>query len=287
MKWPWRIEKDDSSYSIFTTSFDMELSSDDLGRKLTGEEREIWQEQIAAFETATEVARTKVAANLLACVDSLRDRMPEIETSTAVSVLIDHSGSLKGQKAMLACLLAEVIGEFLGRLGVSFEILGFTTSSWCGGQSRKRWVEEGRPPNPGRLCDLLHIRYREATSSGSGVPRAIRHLLRSDLLKENIDGEALFWASERLKNLGRPRNVLVVISDGVPVDDSTLMANRKDFLWEHLLSVVSDLLATSGFGVAGIGIDHDVSKIYPKSLKVDRLDQLSTVLPGFLSALFD
>lgn len=134
---------------------------------------------------------------------------------------------------------------------------------------------------------MLHILYREASDTFPGAPWTIRNLLRSNLLKENIDGEALFWATERLKNLNSSKNLVLVFSDGAPVDDSTLNENVPEFLWSHLEGVVQDVLRTPGFALAGIGIDHDVSYLYPKALRVDSLKQISELLPKFLGEVFE
>ncbi len=286
MTWSWQ-QRDAVGYSIFTTEFDVEISGAKLGGMLAPGARALWQEQIRAFDRATELERTRTGLNGLAAVDKVLGRHPEIAATTAVSVLVDHSGSLRGQKAMIACLLALLVGDFVERLGVKFEILGFTTAAWRGGRSRKLWISRGLPANPGRLNDLLHIRYREASDRYPGAPWTIYHLLRSGLLKENVDGEALLWASERLKNLNAARNVILVVSDGAPVDDSSLAENGPRFLWDHLKAVIEDLVATPGFSLAGIGIDHDVASLYPAALKVDRLDQIAERLPGFLAGLFD
>ncbi|WP_212744771.1 cobaltochelatase CobT-related protein [Parasedimentitalea maritima] len=285
MRWPWQLQKSDSGYSIFTTEFDVELTGDELGRELSAKDRTIWQAQIDAYQAATELERTRAALISAARISDVLAQNNDFR-STTVSIVVDHSGSLKGQRAIIACLMVQMIGDFLSRLGVKFEILGFTTAAWKGGNSRKRWISKGRPKNPGRLNDLLHICYRKASSTNPGCPWSIHHILRSAVLKENIDGEAVFWAAERLKNQGSDQNLIIVISDGAPVDDSTLHENGTELLWRHLESVVSDVVATQGFRIAGIGIDHDVSRLYPINLKVDRLEQISTKLPDFLGSLF-
>ena len=182
-------------------------------------------------------------------------------------------------------ITVELLADILQRVGLRYEILGFTTDEWHGGQSRKRWHLMGSPPHPGRLNDILRIIYRDAAASNPGAPYALRHLLRNTLLKENIDGEALFWASERLKAQNTPRNVLITLSDGAPVDDSTLNENPPDFLMAHLEAVIHDLHPTPGITLAGIGIDHDLAPLYPHSLKFDRMDQLPATLPPFLTSL--
>jgi len=287
LMWPWQRTEDKENYSIYTTEFDVELNGDELGRALTPKDREIWQEQIDAFEIAVAPERTKAGLNSLAKIDKVLTKHPGIGSTTTVSVVVDHSGSLRGQRAIIACLLVQMIGEFLGRLGVKFELLGFTTAAWQGGQSRMLWLARGQPQNPGRLNDLMHICYREASNTNPGAPWSVYNLLRDDLLKENIDGEAVFWAAERLKNLNADQNLIIVISDGAPVDDSTLNENAPDILWQHLKGVISDVSSTPGFRIAGIGIDYDVSSLYPMALKVDRLDQISVKLPEFLQELFE
>ncbi len=272
---------------MFTTAFDREVSGNDLSRDMSESDRDIWEKQINAFQKSTEPTRTKANLQAFAHVDKLLTNSSKLSGSTVVSIIIDHSGSLKGQRAIIACLLIEIISDFLSRLGVRYEILGYTTSEWRGGQSRKQWISRRRPPNPGRLNDLLHIRYRDAFDTSPGPPWSVYNILRSDILKENIDGEALFWASERLKNLNSPKNQIVVISDGAPVDDSTLQANSPDFLFAHLKAVIKDVSETPGFRVAGIGVDYDVSNLYPTSLKITRMDQTYTELPDFLGQLFD
>lgn len=286
MRWPWQQSGDQESYSIYTTAFDVEVGGDDLGRTLAPKDREVWQAQIDAYEKAVEPERTKAGLNSLARIDKVLAQTAYLDSTTTVSVVVDHSGSLKGQRAIIACLLVQIVSDFLTRLGVRFEILGFTTVAWQGGQSRKLWMTRGQPRYPGRLNDLMHICYREASCTNPGAPWSVYNLLRSDLLKENIDGEAVFWAVERLKNLGTGQNLIIMISDGAPVDDSTLNENAPDFLWKHLQAVVSDVLETPGFRIAGIGIDHDVSSIYPNALEVNRLDHVSTKLPDFLGKLF-
>jgi cobaltochelatase CobT len=146
---------------------------------------------------------------------------------------MDHSGSLRGQRAIIATALAQVVADFWSRLGIRYEILGFTTRSWKGGQSRQAWQAAGSPPDPGRLCDLLYIIYRSADSTNPGAPWTMHNLLRRDLLKENIDGEAIMWAARRLRDCRETRKLLVVVSDGVPADDSTLLANDPEFLVRH------------------------------------------------------
>lgn len=286
MNWLWQKNNDARDYSIYTTAYDAEVTGKELGRGLSALERKTLDEQVEAFENATAAHRTKTSLNLLSHIDAILARNPKIGETTAVSLVVDHSGSLKGQRAIIACLLVQLVSDFLSRLDVRYEILGFTTAAWKGGQSRQSWINKGRPRNPGRLNDVLHIRYRDASSTSPGAPWSVHNMLRNDILKENIDGEAVFWAAERLKDLDAQQNLIIVISDGAPVDDSTLNENRPDFLWRHLKAVISDIKATPGFRIAAIGIDHDVGRLYPSALKVDRLDQVSAELPNYLGGLF-
>ncbi|WP_052261814.1 cobaltochelatase CobT-related protein [Leisingera sp. ANG-M1] len=286
MTWFWKQNEDDGEYSIYTTAYDVEVTGEALGRELSPVERKTLNQQVEAFERATETSRTETSLNSLAQIDAILAKDPNIGETTAVSLVVDHSGSLKGQRAVIACLVVQMVSDFLSRLGVRYEILGFTTAAWKGGKSRQLWIDKGCPRNPGRLNDLLHIRYREASNTNPGAPWSVYNMLRSDLLKENIDGEAVFWAAERLKNLDAEQNLVIVVSDGAPVDDSTLNENRPDFLWHHLEAVVSDLKATPRFRIAAIGIDHDVGRLYPSALQVDRLAEVPAELPNYLGELF-
>ncbi len=286
MTWFWKRKEDDGEYSIYAIAYDVEVTGEALIRQLSTVERKTLDEQVEAFERVTETCRTETSLNSLAHIDAILARDPKIGEKNAVSLVVDHSGSLKGQRAIIACLVVQIVSDFLSRLGVRYEILGFTTAAWKGGKSRQLWIKKGRPRNPGRLNDLLHILYREASNTSPGAPWSVHNILRSDILKENIDGEAVFWAAERLKNLDAEQNLIIVVSDGAPVDDSTLNENRPDFLWRHLEAIVSDLKATPRFRIAAIGIDHDVGRLYPSAIRVDRLAEVPTELPDYLGELF-
>ncbi|MEL7343952.1 MAG: hypothetical protein AAFN59_03715 [Pseudomonadota bacterium] len=287
MKRFWKLFALPPAYRVYTTQFDELRTGRELAEELTPQERVIWDEKVAAYIAATEAARTEASLKCLIAVDALLELRPELRDEMAASIVIDHSGSLRGQKAILACFVAELLADALSRLGITYEILGFTTRRWKGGRSRDAWNQNGRPLYPGRLSDRLHIIYRSASESAPGAPYAVRHILRDDLLKENIDGEALHWAGERLQDIGRPYSSIIMVSDGAPVDDSTLHENPADFLFAHLKAVIGDLEATPGTSIAGIGIDHDVSALYSKALKVDRLDDAGAQLPEFLEFLFN
>ncbi len=206
--------------------------------------------------------------------------------NTVASLLVDHSGSLRGQRAILACATVEIVADMFSRLGIAYEILGFTTRSWRGGNSRRDWrFWWRRPRKPGRLCDLLHIVYREAGTTQPGAPWTIRNLLRHNLLKENVDGEALLWAAERLT--ARPENdrCILVISDGAPADDATLLANGPDILQDHLKSVISELTERRHMSIGAIGIDYDVSEYYDTCIQLSSTGELGERLLQFVGNL--
>ncbi len=282
---PYQVETvtRDGYYSVYTTAFDVETTGRALTGELTSTERKVWKQQVAVYQAKTERMRTETSLGILGQIGLVGGYASFDPSQTVVSVLVDHSGSLRGQKAIIACLLMELVSDFLSRLGVRYEILGFTTVDWRGGKSRELWLTNGKPKDPGRLNDLLHIVYRDASETTPGAPYATRHILREELLKENIDGEALNWASERLKKLDAENKLILVIADGVPVDDATLSVNPGNFLERHLLSVAEDISTTPGFKLAGIGIDYNVGG---NNVKIDRLDQISRILPEFLASLF-
>jgi cobaltochelatase CobT len=270
--WLWG-PKQRPVYTVFTREFDQTLHIDELANKLSAEERAVWAEKCQShdIESAEHLVRARLmAAEWLVKLRSIEGFVPE---DWAVSILVDHSGSLRGQRATIACVLTEVLADFLHRMGVQYEILGFTTLSWKGGQSRQKWIREARRrPRPGRLADLLHIIYRSAEDSEPGAPHSIRHLLRDQILKENIDGEALLWAGERISRTGRKNKAIIVISDGAPVDDSTLLENPPNILWEHLKAVIRRLVHDEGFELLAIGLDHDLAELYEHSITLDQID---------------
>jgi len=206
---------------------------------------------------------------------------------TIVSLLIDNSGSMRGRPISIAAMCADVLARTLERCGVSSEILGFTTRAWKGGQSREQWLSDGRPPHPGRLNDLRHILYKRADEPYRHARRNLGLMMREGLLKENIDGEALLWAHRRL--LGRPeeRRILMVISDGAPVDDSTASANGGTYLERHLRQVIGWIEAKSSVELAAIGIGHDVTRYYSRAVTIMDAEQLGGALIEQLAALFD
>ena len=206
---------------------------------------------------------------------------------TIVTLLIDNSGSMRGRPISIAAISADILARTLERCGVKTEILGFTTRAWKGGQSREAWLADGKPPHPGRLNDLRHIIYKKADEPWRRARRNLGLMMREGLLKENIDGEALMWAHQRL--LGRPedRRILMVISDGAPVDDSTLSVNSAGYLEQHLRRVIEWIEKSSPVQLAAIGIGHDVTRYYKKSVTIMDVEQLGGTIIEQLAGLFE
>jgi cobaltochelatase CobT len=206
---------------------------------------------------------------------------------TVVTLLIDNSGSMRGRPIAVAAMCADILARTLERCGVKVEILGFTTRSWKGGQSREQWLREGKRPNPGRLNDLRHIVYKPADNPWRRARRALGLMLREGLLKENIDGEAILWAHQRLLARPEQRRILMVISDGAPVDDSTLSANPGNYLEQHLRQVIEWVEQRSSIELLAIGIGHDVTRYYRRAVTISDPEQLGGAMLGELSELFE
>jgi cobaltochelatase CobT len=206
---------------------------------------------------------------------------------TVVTLLIDNSGSMRGRPISIAAICADIMARTLERCGVKTEILGFTTRAWKGGQARETWLAAGRPPAPGRLNDLRHIIYKKADEPWRRARKSLGLMMREGLLKENIDGEALLWAHNRL--VGRPeeRKILMVISDGAPVDDSTLSVNHGAYLERHLRQVINWIEARSPVELCAIGIGHDVTRYYAKAVTIMDAEQLGGTMVEQLAGLFD
>ena len=205
---------------------------------------------------------------------------------TVVTLLIDNSGSMRGRSISLAAICADIIGSTLERCQIKTEILGFTTKHWKGGDSKKLWMINGSRANPGRLNDIRHIIYKSADNSWRRSRRYFGAMLREGLLKENVDGEALAWSHERLLKRPEERKILIVISDGAPVDDSTLSANREDYLDNHLREIILQIEKDSPIELQAIGIGHDVTKYYKNALTINRAEELGEVLLDELTKLF-
>ena len=205
---------------------------------------------------------------------------------TVVSILVDSSGSMRGRSMTVAAICADIISTTLERCNVKTEVLGFTTKQWKGGESRKRWVEDGKPENPGRLNDIRHIIFKSADTSWRRGQKNFGLMLREGLLKENVDGEALIWAHDRLARRQEQRKILMVISDGAPVDDSTLSTNPNNYLDLHLRQVIHSIETQSPINLIAIGIGHDVTRYYQKAVTIHRAEELGGVMLDQLTELF-
>lgn len=206
---------------------------------------------------------------------------------TVVSLLIDNSGSMRGRPISIAAMSADILARTLERCAVKVEVLGFTTRAWKGGQAREHWISSGKPANPGRLNDLRHIVYKDADQPWRRARKNLGLMLREGILKENIDGEALMWAHNRL--IGRPeqRRILMVISDGAPVDDSTLSVNAGNYLERHLRQVIEYIETRSPVELVAIGIGHDVTRYYRRAVTIVDAEQLGGTMMNKLAELFD
>jgi cobaltochelatase CobT len=205
---------------------------------------------------------------------------------TIVTLLLDNSGSMRGRPIMVAAMCADILGRTLERCAVKTEILGFTTRAWKGGQSREKWVADGKPPLPGRLNDLRHIVYKAADEPWRRARKNLGLMMREGLLKENIDGEALMWAYHRTVARPEQRKILMVISDGAPVDDSTLSVNAGNYLEQHLRRVIADIETKSDVELTAIGIGHDVTRYYRRAVTIVDAEQLGGAMTQQLISLF-
>ena len=256
-----------------------------LQRRLLAQQSRSWSFDLE--EGMLDAARlTRVILDPTAPLSYKQEEEAEFR-DTVVSLLIDNSGSMRGRPIMVAAVCADILARTLERCGVKTEILGFTTRAWKGGQARDRWIKDGKPPKPGRLNDLRHIVYKSADAPWRRARKNLGLMMREGLLKENIDGEALRWAHGRL--VGRPeqRKILLVISDGAPVDDSTLSVNDGHYLERHLRTVIADIEASSAVELSAIGIGHDVTRYYRRALTLVDVEQLGGALVDRLAQLFE
>lgn len=279
-----------TKYRVYTTKFDKVVHARELasvlgpvGLKDSKKLDEAWHE----LQMGLLPWRTKLHVASRQFSESIRDSMSrEQRGDTVVSLLFDQSGSMRGQKMLYSAATADIAQEFLKTLGITCEILGFTTASWHGGDSRKRWKWRFRPRNPGRLNDLLHVIFSGADEKGAATGGWIyRQMLRPDYAKENIDGEAIEWAASRLRDIGKSRKILIVLSDGAPVDDSTLRENGDTYLGDHLRSVVEALKSEGEIEIAGFGIGFAVNLFYPVAHSVDDPSELGIELLRLVTEL--
>ena len=231
---------------------------------------------------------SKLSRVIIDPLNSLSYKMEkEIEfKDTIVTLLIDNSGSMRGRPISVAAICADILSRTLERCSVKVEILGFTTKNWKGGKSREKWNLENKPRNPGRLNDLRHIIYKSADKPWRQSKKNLGLMLKEGLLKENIDGEALLWAFNRIAIRKEERKILMVISDGAPVDDSTLSVNSGDYLEKHLKQTVKWIEEDSNIEIVAVGIGHDVTRYYNKAIKIADVQELGDVMINQLTKLF-
>ena len=255
-----------------------------LQRRLMAQQNRSWDFDLE--EGVLDTARlTRVVIDPMQPLSFKQERDTQFR-DTVVTLLLDNSGSMRGRPITVAATCADILARTLERCGVAVEILGFTTRAWKGGQSREKWLKDGKPPNPGRLNDLRHIIYKSADAPWRRARRNLGLMMREGLLKENIDGEALLWAHSRL--IGRPeqRRILMMISDGAPVDDSTLSVNPGNYLERHLRAVIDLIETRSPVELIAIGIGHDVTRYYRRAVTIVDAEELAGAMTEQLAALF-
>jgi cobaltochelatase CobT len=304
------------AYRVFTTAFDEVIDAADLCDPNELERlRALLDQQLTALSSVVSRLANKLQRRLMAqqnrswhfdleegVLDTARlTRIITDPTSplsfkaesespfrdTVVTLLLDNSGSMRGRPIMVAAVCADILARTLERCGVKVEILGFTTRAWKGGQAREAWITAGKPANPGRLNDLRHIIYKSADAPWRRAKKSLGLMMREGLLKENIDGEALTWAHERLLARTESRRILMVISDGSPVDDSTQSANAALYLDKHLRQVIAEIETRSPVELMAIGIGHDVTRWYRRAVTIVDVEQLAGAMVENLAALFD
>jgi len=256
-----------------------------LQRRLLAQQHRAWEFDLE--EGILDTARlTRVAIDPMQPLSFKAESETEFR-DTVVTMLIDNSGSMRGRPIMVAACCTDILARTLERCGVKVEILGFTTRQWKGGQSRERWLAAGKPRSPGRLNDLRHIIYKAADEPWRRARRNLGLMMREGLLKENIDGEALAWAYRRLAGRPEQRRILMVVSDGAPVDDSTLSVNSGTYLEQHLREVIREIEARSAVELIAIGIGHDVTRYYKRAVTIADPEELAGAMTDQLASLFD
>jgi len=256
-----------------------------LQRRLMAQQQRAWDFDLD--EGILDAARlARIVANPMTSLSYKQEKETNFR-DTVVSLLIDNSGSMRGRPISVAALSADILARTLERCGVKVEVLGFTTSAWKGGKSREKWIAAGKPTNPGRLNDLRHIVYKNADAPWRRARLNLGLMLREGILKENIDGEALLWAHHRLLGRSEARRILMVISDGAPVDDSTLSVNSGNYLEQHLRDVIEMIETRSQVELAAIGIGHDVTRYYRRAVTIMDAEDLGGVMMRQLLDLFE
>jgi cobaltochelatase CobT len=256
-----------------------------LQRRLLAQQQRAWEFDLE--EGVLDAARlARIVVNPMLSLSYKREREADFR-DTVVTLLIDNSGSMRGRPISVAAMCCDILARTLERCSVKVEILGFTTRAWKGGQSRERWVQEGKPRNPGRLNDLRHVIYKSADAPWRRARKNLGLMLREGLLKENIDGEALDWAYRRLRNRPEKRRILMVVSDGAPVDDSTLSVNPGNYLERHLRKVIAEIEQREAVELIAIGIGHDVTRYYRRAVTIVDAEELGGTMMKKLAELFD
>lgn len=313
---PWNDLSEAFDYRVFTTAFDEVIGAQDLcdeeeltrlrayldaqlkglqgivtklanrlQRRLMAQQNRSWDfDQEEGMLDAARLARVVISPGHSLSYKIERDVQFK---DTIVTLLIDNSGSMRGRPISIAAISADVLARTLERCGVKTEILGFTTRAWKGGQSREAWLNNGKPAHPGRLNDLRHIVYKQADEPWRRARRNLGLMMREGLLKENIDGEALLWAHTRLLARPEDRRILMVISDGAPVDDSTLSVNSAGYLEQHLRKVIDWIERQSPVQLVAIGIGHDVTRYYKRAVTIMDVEQLGGTMIEQLAGLFE
>ena len=310
------INNIDQDYKIYTNQFDEITKAENLEKtEETIKLRKNLDQQMVGFQDLITKLANKLQRQLLAkqnrawnfdLEEGLLDspKLPRIIVDpynslsfkkekdldfkdTTVTLLIDNSGSMRGRPITIAAICADILSRTLERCSVKVEILGFTTKNWKGGKSRELWNKQNKQKNPGRLNDLRHIIFKSADTHWRQAKNNLGLMLKEGLLKENIDGEAILWAFNRLKKRKEERKILMIISDGAPVDDSTLSVNSGDFLEKHLKKIVNFIESKSNIEILAIGIGHDVSRYYNKAIKITDVNELGDVMISQLSSLFN
>jgi cobaltochelatase CobT len=319
---PWRSnasvldDPESFGYKVFSRKFDEEAAAEDLAtpeelerlhgfldkelrglssvvarlanrlqRRLLAQQNRAWQFDLE--EGTLDSARlTRVVTDPTAPLSFKQECDIEFR-DTVVTLLIDNSGSMRGRPILVAACCADILARTLERCGVKVEILGFTTRAWKGGQSKELWVQEGRPANPGRLNDLRHIIYKTADAPWRRAKKSLALMMREGILKENIDGEALAWAHRRLLARPEQRRILMMISDGEPVDDSTTTANAGQYMENHLRQVIEEIEANSPVQLIAIGIQHDVTRYYRSAVRITDPTELAGAMTDKLVELFE
>jgi cobaltochelatase CobT len=310
-----RIAKD-VNYASFTEEFDETIRAEELcDTEEMGRLRQLLDQQLVSLQHTTSKLANRLQRRLMAkqnrtwefdleegILDAARLTQVIIDPfnplafkqekemkfrDTVVTLLIDSSGSMRGRSITIAAMCADILGRTLERCSVKVEILGFTTRAWRGGQSREQWINAGKPSNPGRLNDLRHIIYKAADDTWARSRRNLGLMMREELLKENIDGEALVWAHNRIVTRTEQRKILMVISDGLPVDNSTLLVNPSNYLEQHLKYAIDIIEGHSPVELVAIGIGHDVTHHYKRAVTITDAEQLGGAMTEQLAELFE